>query len=263
MDTDIHPPAGRDERAPYEDPVKEANAAQFDRGGYVSGYQRADVRHMVRIRECADLLAAHLSRQAPVTGSVPRLLDLGNGGGITASAMLDRGFEVVAGDIVTSGLRELDPRAHRLQFDAARPFPLAAGSCDAVLAGDIIHMIFDPVTFLRECRRVLTPNGIVVATTLNMATVQDRLRFLAGRPPYHIDPMNEVLRLHIRPFTFPTLEASLRAAGLRPVARRSNHVVLRWGERKTFVRWPARLLPGLGNALIVAAVPERPDNGDT
>ncbi|MGN5380582.1 class I SAM-dependent methyltransferase [Streptomyces lasalocidi] len=160
-------------------------------------------------------------------------------------------------DIVTGGLRTADPRAHRLQFDASQPFPFADGSLDGILAGDLIHMLFDPAAFLRECCRVLKPDGVLVVTTLNLASLQDRLRFLAGRAPFQIDPLHEVLRLHIRPFTFSALEETLRRTGWRPVARKSNHLVFRWGARKVFVRWPAVLWPSLGNALIVAATPDR------
>ncbi|MCC9308384.1 class I SAM-dependent methyltransferase [Kitasatospora sp. RB6PN24] len=237
-----------------DDSLRAANARQFDRSGYVSGYQRGDVRHLVRIRETVDVLLRHLPA-GPGRRERPLVLDVGSGGGITARALLDRGIDVIAGDIVTGGLQTADPRAALLQFDASRPFPIADGALDGIVAGDVIHMLFDPVAFLRECRRVLRPGGILVVTTLNLAGAQDRLRFLVGQPPYQIDPFNDVLKLHIRPFTARGLARAFEAAGLRSVALRSNHWVLRVRRRRLLLRWPARRWPALGFALVMRGVP--------
>ncbi|MEE6259706.1 methyltransferase domain-containing protein [Plantactinospora sonchi] len=148
------------------------------------------------------------------------------------------------------------PAVGALCLDVTRPLPLRDGALAGVLMGELIEHVYDPLALLRECRRVLAPTGLLVLTTPNLAGLQDRFSFLLGRAPRQVNPAHPYLRMHIRPFTVSLLRDVLRRAELEPVLVRSNYVGWRLrGGRWVKSRTLARLLPGLGGSLVVAARP--------
>ncbi len=215
----------------------------------VAGYLR-DPYHGRRLRLALDLLGDHLDLRAG-----PLVADLGAGGGQVASVLARRGARPIACDVVPdAGRAARRAGLHSVVLDVGEPLPFRSGSLDGVLAGEIVEHVYDPAALLRECHRVLRPGGVLVLTTPNLATAQDRVRFLAGHAPRQVDPFHEYLHLHIRPFTHELLVTGLRLAGLTPTALRSNHVVwrTRFGELRS--AWAARRWPTLGGSLVVSAV---------
>ena len=141
-----------------------------------------------------------------------------------------------------------------LLCDATRSLPLRDSSVAAVVIAELIEHVFRPDDLLREIARVVAPGGWIVVTTPNLATLRDRIRFLFGRSPRHVDPRHPYLGLHIRPMTRSMICALLADAGFDATAVRSNYVSLHPGNGRWLqVRWLARWFPGLGGSLIVAA----------
>lgn len=65
------------------------------------------------------------------------------------------------------------------------PFPYANKSFDVVIFGEIIeHLLNDPLKVLREIKRVLKPDGILVLTTPNVARLENVARLIAGANIY-------------------------------------------------------------------------------
>jgi ubiquinone/menaquinone biosynthesis C-methylase UbiE len=103
-----------------------------------------------------------------------RVLDAAVGRGRATVAMAEGGARsVVALDIssemlsiAATNLRSV-PEAENLSFvqgDLHR-MPFQDGSFDIVLLLEVLLHVADPVTVLRECRRVLEPDGVLVVTT--------------------------------------------------------------------------------------------------
>jgi SAM-dependent methyltransferase len=237
----------------------QATAANRERytDNEVAGYLR-DPYHRRRLELAVNLLGSTLTSGHGDAQSL--VADLGANDGLACTWLAEQGFRPVACDIVPDARRI----AHRrglttVGLDAGGELPFRSGVFDGILAGEIIEHLYDPGLLLRECRRVLRPGGILVLTTPNLATAQDRLRFLLGRAPRQVDPFHEYLYLHIRPFTYSLLAAGLRLAGLMPMRPLSNYVV--WRTRFGEIRsgWAARHWPTLGGSLIVAAI--RPLDG--
>ncbi|PWU49911.1 class I SAM-dependent methyltransferase [Micromonospora globispora] len=228
---------------------RRANRRSYHDGMQVNGYVD-DPYHRIRRAVAARMVADGLVVNGPV-------LELGCG----PRSMLDP--TDLPGPLVVADMAELalaDARraagagALPVCLDATRGLPFRAGSFAGLVAGELIEHVYDPVALLRECHRVLAPDGLLVLTTPNLATVQDRLGFLVGRAPRQVDPLHPYLWLHIRPFTASLLRRVLRRAGFAPLAIRSNHV----GWRLPSGRWLtsrllAQLAPGLGGSLICAA----------
>jgi len=234
---------GADEHA------RAANQQRYGDGEEVRRYL-ADPYHRTRRAIAVRLLTGALAAP-PAAGTAAPILEIGTG----SSGMLDgaagAGYRVIEADLAPDALREAKTA---VCFDAACSLPFRTGSLAAVVMGELIEHVYDPVRLLAECHRALRPGGVLVLTTPNLANVQDRLRFLLGYAPRHVDPLHPYLRLHIRPFTLSLLDRTLRTAGFQPIAARSNYVVWRLSSGRW---WKSRLLarfaPGLGGSLVLSA----------
>jgi len=111
---------------------------------------------------------------------------------------------VVGGDASPGALSFATDRFRRenlsfLKLDASRlPFP--PSTFDAVVSFETLEHMPDPGQFLRECARVLRPNGVLLCST--------PMR-LAWRPPWMPKPLNP---FHTREFTVGELRAALNDA---------------------------------------------------
>lgn len=144
-----------------------------------------------------------------------RLLDVGCGNGSFLAFMKGLGWDV-------QGV-EPDPEAaemarSRLQAKVLtgtlENAQLPSDYFDAVTLAHVVEHVHDPVTLLKECRRVLKPGGMVVVRTPNLASLGYQLfsEFWLGlEPPRHLSLFNS-----------HTLRVCAEKAGLRTLASRST-----------------------------------------
>lgn len=139
-----------------------------------------------------------------------RLLDIGCGKGDFLVRMRRQGWHV-------EGL-EIDPEAvetarveHSLTIHLgdleSHAFP--GDSFDAVTMNQVIEHVHDPVSLIRECRRVLRPGGRLVLATPNINSLTHG-RY--GRDCSHLDPPR-----HLHLFTKKTLRECAARAGFRSI----------------------------------------------
>jgi SAM-dependent methyltransferase len=154
---------------------------------------------------------ATLQRFAPPPA---RILDLGAGTGAWTKRLTSAGYIVTAVDN--------DPGEWALKSvplvdrDLNREFAAGLGSgFDAVTSLEVIEHLENPSLFLRECRKLISPEGIVLLTTPNIENVAGRLRFLLtghlrsfDREPLWNEPT------HITPIQSYLIEKMCAAAGL-------------------------------------------------
>jgi 2-polyprenyl-6-hydroxyphenyl methylase/3-demethylubiquinone-9 3-methyltransferase len=124
---------------------------------------------------------------APRTTPLPRLLDIGCGGGLLAPHV--HGFHHVGVDLTASALAIA--AAHGVDetvvADAA-DLPFDDASFDVVVAGEVLEHVSDLEGTVAEATRVLRPGGTLVTDTINrtwfarlsLVTIGERLR---GGPP--------------------------------------------------------------------------------
>jgi SAM-dependent methyltransferase len=253
-----------DPRHTTQKQCRQANQHSYHDGDRISNYL-TDPYHRVRREVAAGMLrAAHLGERPVLelgcgphsmlaAGQLPTrlvLADLAVGPLIRAHRAV--GASTTPGDTATTPGPA--PPVLPVCLDATRTLPFRSGTFGAVLMGDLIEHVYDPVALLRECHRVLMRDGQLVLTTPNLAALQDRAVFLAGNAPRQVNPLHPYLRLHIRPFTASLLRQVLRRAGFGQLRIRSNYVGWQLpGGRWIASRILARVLPGLGGSLICSA----------
>lgn len=165
---------------------------------------------------------SRLSKALATFESLPRrgrLLDVAAGSGLAAEELSRQGWTVTALEISAELCEQLrdrgvpDVRRHNL---AAGPLPFADGSFEGIFAGEIIEHLVDTSAFVGELARVLAPGGVVVITTPNLASFENRLRLLLGRYPRWLEWELPTSRArpyhdqgHVRGYTVPTLRSQL------------------------------------------------------
>ncbi|MCJ2089341.1 class I SAM-dependent methyltransferase [Methylobacterium sp. E-005] len=180
---------------------------------------------------------ADLDRIGTLVRALPaaRALDLGCGGGHVAFAAAAAGAVVTAYDLSAAMLSAVAAEASRRGLDrietrhgAAETLPFADASFDAVLTRFSAHHWRDVPAALAEARRVLKPNGLLVACDA-----------IAPEDPLldtHLQAV-ELLRdpSHVRDYRLSEWRAMLEAAGFTPGA------VLASRPRMEFTSWIARM----------------------
>jgi 2-polyprenyl-6-hydroxyphenyl methylase/3-demethylubiquinone-9 3-methyltransferase len=95
------------------------------------------------------------------------LLDAGCGGGLLAPHVRRLGYRHVGVDLRRSGLEQCAARDVSPVVGDVTALPLADGSADVVVAGEILEHVTDLPGTVAELGRVLRPGGLVVLDTLN------------------------------------------------------------------------------------------------
>jgi SAM-dependent methyltransferase len=128
-------------------------------------------------------LASAVTDHIPVGGSV---LDLGCGTGELAHALAAAGLRVTGCDISARMLHRAaaaDPadKIDWIQLEAGwQELPFTPETFDAVVASSVLEYVDDPTTVLRECHRVLRPDGVVMGTVPDLRHPVRRLERLLG-----------------------------------------------------------------------------------
>jgi SAM-dependent methyltransferase len=93
-----------------------------------------------------------------------RILEVGCGGGLLSSLLLQAGADVVSADILTNAIRAARRKGgiKVLAFDAGHPWPFAPHSFEIIIMLDVLEHIENDVGCLYEVRRVLRKDGRAV-----------------------------------------------------------------------------------------------------
>jgi 2-polyprenyl-3-methyl-5-hydroxy-6-metoxy-1,4-benzoquinol methylase len=160
-----------------------------------------------------------------------RVLDLGCGEGVFATALRAAGAEVVAADVAAEPLRraaERDPELVLALLGSETEWSLPDAHFDVVWAGEVIEHVLDTAAWMSEVRRVLRSGGRLLLSTPSLGRAQ-LLAAAASRRAFaaRFAPRGDHLRFYsaatlrelIASFRYERVE--VRAAGGWPGAHRS------------------------------------------
>jgi len=142
-----------------------------------------------------------------------RILDVGAADGFVSRKLTEHGWRVtgIEGDpaLAQAGA----PYCERMiTANLNREVPEAQGPFDAILYGDVLEHLIDPLRALVELNRSLVPDGFVIVSVPNIAHVYIRLLLLLGRFDYLDRGILD--NTHLRFFTARSLRTLLDDAGL-------------------------------------------------
>lgn len=142
-----------------------------------------------------------------------RALDVGAADGFLAAELTARGWKVTALERDPAQAAVAATRCEQaIVVDLEGETPPVAGLYDAVIYGDVIEHLSDPLRVMRELNRHLAPGAMVIVSVPNVAHLTVRLSLLLGRFEYGDRGILD--RTHLRFFTRRTFLDFLGRAGL-------------------------------------------------
>lgn len=170
-----------------------------------------------------------------------RLLDVGAADALLSRHLADAGWRVTGieadPDLAAAGRAYCE---RMVVADLDRELPELGAAFDAIVYGDVLEHLVDPLRTLQGLNRWLAPRGRVVVSVPNVAHLLVRLSLLAGRFDYFDRGILD--RTHLRFFTERSLRRLLGAAGLVPVRRTATALPL---YQVTPAWWHGRMLAGV------------------
>lgn len=147
------------------------------------------------------------------------VLEFGCASGHVTKALVDRGCRVVGVEVDPEAARAAEAWAEEVVVGHVEQDDvwdhLSAEKFDAVLFGDVLEHLGDPLTTLRTAVRCITPSGFVVLSVPNIAHGDVRLSLLQGSFEYRETGLLD--RTHLHFFTKDSLVDLCRQAGLAVV----------------------------------------------
>jgi len=146
-------------------------------------------------------------------GAGRRALDVGAADGFLSELLTMRGWTVTALERDPAQAERARPRCHEVVVaDVGQAAGKLEGPFDAIVYGDVLEHLADPLAALAAVNQHLSPGGRVVVSVPNVAHLWVRLSLLAGRFQYADRGILD--RSHLRFFTRRTLLAFLAEAEL-------------------------------------------------
>lgn len=124
---------------------------------------------------------------------------------------------------------------------------------DVVVAGEIIEHVFDTDFFLQKIRKMLVPDGRLIITTPNVASLGRRFLLLLGINPI-LENRVKISESagHIRYFTFKDMHKILMDNKFEIIESRSDVVNLN-NKGTMFITWMPRLYKKFGRSIMICA----------
>ncbi|MGB0757159.1 MAG: class I SAM-dependent methyltransferase [Patescibacteria group bacterium] len=152
-----------------------------------------------------------------IPDSATSLLDIGCGSGELLEAVLQVRPQITergGADISEIALQKAGSFAtdtYCFDFESEWPESLTEKKYDVVVASEVIEHLFFPEKFFEQCKRVLSPGGVIIITTPNLLFWKNRLTMFFGKFEYTNGGLLD--KGHVHFFTVSTLRKMVEGAG--------------------------------------------------
>jgi 2-polyprenyl-3-methyl-5-hydroxy-6-metoxy-1,4-benzoquinol methylase len=139
------------------------------------------------------------------------LLDIGCADGSFSKYLKDLGFKVCGIDISPEAINNakkigIDACVH----DVSKKFPFENCFFDIVVMMEVIEHVYDTDFLLDEIKRILKKEGLLIITTPNLGSFENRIRLLTGKYPRLVEyRIGSNCSGHIRNYTKSVLISQL------------------------------------------------------
>lgn len=197
--------------------------------------------------------SSRLKIMATLVDKNQKVLDLGCGTGDFIKILNKKNKEIEGIEISKKVAQIGQKKGFKIKIaDLHSTFPYPKNTFDTVTAGEIIEHIYDTDFFLEEIKRILKPNGFLVLSTPNIATIGRRLMLLSGVNSL-IETSLDHSAGHIRYFTKKSLEDLLKKHGFKIIKFTSDSVNFTNSNLlKSHIL--AKIFPTFGARLIIKAI---------
>jgi 2-polyprenyl-3-methyl-5-hydroxy-6-metoxy-1,4-benzoquinol methylase len=150
-----------------------------------------------------ELDAASMHLRAPQSDA--RVLDVGCGSGVLLARMQALGWQVEGLEVDPDGVKAARALGVPVRLGTLEEQKFPDNHFDAVHSAHVIEHVFDPLSLLRECYRILKPGGTLVVLTPNIASLGHKI---FGSAWLNLDPPR-----HLVLFSAKTLGQATKQAG--------------------------------------------------
>jgi 2-polyprenyl-3-methyl-5-hydroxy-6-metoxy-1,4-benzoquinol methylase len=159
------------------------------------------------------------------------VLDLGAGEGALSARLKAAGYHVLAVEIEEGRFQVPDVPCSRLDLNQRFSDQIGA-RFDLVLAVEVIEHLDNPREFLRQCVRLVRPDGLILITSPNVENWDSRLVFLKhGVLPFFTEPSYRESG-HLAPLFTWQMERRVKEMKWRIVERRTAGARPDWQQAR-------------------------------
>ncbi len=122
-----------------------------------------------------------------------RLLDIGSGNGKSLELMQKLGWLAEGIDVDENAVRTARKKGLQVNYGTLYEMLYPGDHFDAIIMRQVFEHLYDPIDILRECYRILKPNGHLVIVTPNNESLSHIIfkRYWRGlEPPRHLHVMS-------------------------------------------------------------------------
>jgi SAM-dependent methyltransferase len=200
------------------------------------------------------------------------IIDIGCGRGFLLKQLLEHDPSLQAFGVEVSPAQACEARAAGItvfEQNVEAGIPLADGSVDVAVVGEVIEHLFDPDACIEEMRRILRPGGTLIVTTPNLASWLNRILLLFGIQPVFTETSTRkkyghwlgalgqgktTTQGHLKLFTLGALREMLNDLGFDVVSARGHKCYMLADNPLTNpVESFFRMMPTLAGGFVVTA----------
>ena len=137
-------------------------------------FENFEVPDPIRIKKAVKFIGRHFNKVGGLS-----ILECGVAKGGVADLLKEEGASCFGIDINPRKIERVDI----IQADLNEGFPAFKIKFDVIFAGEVMEHLFDDVKFIKDCKNILKPGGVLIITVPNLTFSANRLSMLFGKMP--------------------------------------------------------------------------------